>query len=231
MPLAGSAVLAIWNGIAAEAEEDFLAWHVREHIPERVGLSGFLRGRRYVASEGHPKYFNFYETRTPNDLVSDAYLARLDAPTPWTRKLVAKFTETSRTICKVAISDGIGDGAAIETVRLATKLGPEPFVRSMHERRACKVLSASGIVGFHVLEGQAASSSRATAEKRLRATADEIVDWILLIEAVDEAALTALRSSAASSTALIGAGAEPAMRRGIYRLQYSLSAAQLDSPR
>jgi hypothetical protein len=49
MGLLGKGVLAIWNGIAPEAEEDFVAWHVREHIPERVALSGFLRGRRYVA--------------------------------------------------------------------------------------------------------------------------------------------------------------------------------------
>ena len=39
----GKGVLAIWNGIAPEAEEDFVAWHVREHIPERVGLSGAAR--------------------------------------------------------------------------------------------------------------------------------------------------------------------------------------------
>lgn len=57
MGLLGKGVLAIWNGIAPEAEEDFVAWHVREHIPERVALSGFLRGRRYVALDGFPKYF------------------------------------------------------------------------------------------------------------------------------------------------------------------------------
>ncbi len=32
MALAGKGVLAIWNGIAPEAETDFVAWHVREHI-------------------------------------------------------------------------------------------------------------------------------------------------------------------------------------------------------
>ncbi len=61
MALAGRGVLAIWNGIAEEAEADFLAWHVREHIPERVAVPGFLRARRYVALRGEPRYFNFYE--------------------------------------------------------------------------------------------------------------------------------------------------------------------------
>ena len=43
MALLGTGVLAIWNGIAASAEDEFVDWHVREHIPERVGLPGFLR--------------------------------------------------------------------------------------------------------------------------------------------------------------------------------------------
>jgi hypothetical protein len=46
MSLLGKGVLAIWNGIAPEAEEDFVAWHVREHIPERVALPGFLRSEQ-----------------------------------------------------------------------------------------------------------------------------------------------------------------------------------------
>ena len=64
MALFGRGVLAIWNDITDAAETEFVRWHVREHIPERVGLPGFLRGRRYIAHDGRPKYFNFYETET-----------------------------------------------------------------------------------------------------------------------------------------------------------------------
>ena len=106
MGLQGKGVLAIWNGIAPEAEKEFVAWHVREHIPERVGLPGFLRGRRYVALDGLPKYFNFYETTTADDLSSPTYQARLNAPTEWTRRVVAQFRDASRTICDVAVSLG-----------------------------------------------------------------------------------------------------------------------------
>jgi hypothetical protein len=45
VPLLGRGVLAICNGIAPKAKDDFVAWHVGEHIPERVSLRGFLRGR------------------------------------------------------------------------------------------------------------------------------------------------------------------------------------------
>ena len=85
MALQGKGLLAIWNNIADGGDTEFLNWHIREHIPERVSISGFLRGRRYIAHEGHPKYFNFYETETPQILLSPAYRARLNAPTPWTR--------------------------------------------------------------------------------------------------------------------------------------------------
>ena len=67
MPLLGNGVLAIWNGIESNAELDFIAWHATEHIPERVALPGFLRRRRYVAADGHPKYFTFYETEQTED--------------------------------------------------------------------------------------------------------------------------------------------------------------------
>src|SRR5258708_31159805 len=127
MALIGHGVLAIWNGIAPAAEQDFVAWHVREHIPERVGLPGFLRGRRYVAVDGHPKYFNFYETETAAALSSPAYRARLNAPTEWTRRVVANFTDTSRTVCDVAFSVGVGEGSFIEAIVLETSAGAETF--------------------------------------------------------------------------------------------------------
>ena len=98
--LLGQGVLAIWNGISPEAEDDFVAWHVREYIPERVSLPGFLRGRRFVSIDGSPKYFNYYETTSVADLSSHAYLERLNAPTDWTRRVVGHFTDTSRTLCE-----------------------------------------------------------------------------------------------------------------------------------
>jgi len=49
MSLSGSGVIAIWNDITEEGRANFYEWHDREHIPERVGIPGFLRGRRYIA--------------------------------------------------------------------------------------------------------------------------------------------------------------------------------------
>ena len=40
MAFLGDGVLVIWNDITAEAETEFLAWHVLQHIPERVSIPG-----------------------------------------------------------------------------------------------------------------------------------------------------------------------------------------------
>lgn len=222
MALLGAGVLAIWNGIAPEAEAAFVAWHVREHIPERVGLPGFLRGRRYVAIDGAPAYFNFYETTSPAVLTSEAYLARLNDPSPWTRAVVAHFRDTSRTICDVVTSLGAGEGGVVEAIRLGVAGNAAAFVVTMQGGVLPAIQAAPGIVGIHLLQGRRDESAGGTAEKTLRSQADEIADWILLVEAVDAEAILAARSGVAASTALEQAGGAPGCQRGLYQLQFGL---------
>jgi len=52
MSLAGKGAVAIWHDIVPEGRDEFYAWHGREHMPERAGIPGFLRGRRYIALAG-----------------------------------------------------------------------------------------------------------------------------------------------------------------------------------
>ena len=72
--------------MAPGGEAEFDQWHLREHIPERVAVPGFLRCRRYVTLGEPPRYFYFYETESLDTLQSPAYLARLGDPTPWTQE-------------------------------------------------------------------------------------------------------------------------------------------------
>jgi hypothetical protein len=225
MALLGGGVLAFWNGIDPEAEAEFVAWHVREHIPERVGLPGFLRGRRYAAIDGEPAYFNFYETESAAALTSPAYVARLNAPTVWTKQVVAHFRDSSRTVCDVAVSLGAGEGGVIETVRLGTARPPAAFIAGMLKGALEPIVCAAGIVGVHLLQGRPADSAGGSAEKALRSQPDEVADWILLIEAVEAEAIRALRESAAATPTLVACGVAPGCRRGLYRLQFGLVKA------
>ena len=57
----GPLSIAIWNDIVEEYDGEFNAWHTREHMPERIGIPGFLRGRRYEAIDAGIRYFTLYE--------------------------------------------------------------------------------------------------------------------------------------------------------------------------
>ena len=223
MALLGKGLLAIWNGITDAAEVEFIKWHVREHIPERVGLPGFLRGRRYIAIEGRPKYFNFYETESPQTLVSPAYRARLNDPTPWTQAVIKEFKDMSRTICEVVATTGRGEGAWIEAFRIGAVADPA-FARAVAADVVGAIAQRDGIAGVHFAKGIEAPGNTPTTESRLRGQPDARCDWVLLVEAAE---LDLLKGCAAGDLLRRHAGSAT-VERGIYRLQYGLTHAELE---
>lgn len=56
MPLLGSAAMLLAFDIVADAITEHDHWHTYEHLPERLGITGFLRGTRWVAMRGQPRY-------------------------------------------------------------------------------------------------------------------------------------------------------------------------------
>ena len=144
MALLGGAVLAIWNDIAPGGDAEFDHWHISEHIPERVSVPGFLRGRRYNAVTGSPRYFTLYETEAVATLQSAPYLARLNAPTPWTTKCIQLFRNNRRTACRTTLSLGVGEGGALATLELGPRSDGEATLRSwLTEPRVRERLRAS----------------------------------------------------------------------------------------
>ena len=228
MSLLGRGVVAIWNGIKPEAEDEFLRWHVHEHIPERVSIPGFLRGRRYVAIDGTPKYFNFYETAQTSDLVSAAYLAALNRPSEWTETVVSSFVDTSRTICDVVWTGGVGEGALIETLKLETVLDATEFRLRLAEAVLSPLTDEPGVVGVHLLEGRGGPGSPDTAERRLRGGQDEVAAWVLLVEAVRHDVIERLRRKQLADHRLSEQGIAGTLRRGFYALQFSLTKSELE---
>jgi len=126
MSLAGSGAVCIWHDLTPEATDEFYQWHNREHMPERVGIPGFLRGRRYIAVAGSPTYFNLYEADSTDVLGGNDYLDRLNAPTEWTRRVVPSFRRVSRSICRVVYSEGVGQGGFMLTQRFEVAAAERP---------------------------------------------------------------------------------------------------------
>ena len=99
-------LMAFWADVETDYVAEFRQWHNCEHVPERVGIPGFTVGRRYRGIGEAPMFFMTYETEDPGVLGSAPYLARLGDPTPWTRKSVARFRNSVRTIYRLEASAG-----------------------------------------------------------------------------------------------------------------------------
>lgn len=224
MGLLGKGILAFWADIAPGGEAEYNHWHSREHIPERVGIAGFLRGRRYVAVSGSPKYLMFYETETVETLASPAYLARLNDPTPWTRRMLPLFRNNNRTVFRVTLSLGQGVGGAMATLRLGPLGDREEELRAWLTGTTLPALiERPGVVGAHLGEADLSATRVPTEERKLRDREDEVARWVVLVEGADgEAVETACRDHL-SPEALGRRGASPETALGVYRLLYCLS--------
>jgi hypothetical protein len=221
MTMAGQGVLAFWHDVAPGGDAEFDHWHLREHIPERVAVPGFLRARRYVTLGGPPRYFYFYETESLDTLQSPPYLARLADPTPWTRRTMPLVRNNKRTACRVVSSAGPGLGGVIATLELGPRAGHEAELRSWLIGTAVPaVVEHPGVVGGHLLEGDAAVSTAAKSdEKKLLATPDALVRWVVLVEGIDLPAVEGTCRDLLGVEALARRGAMDDAALGFYRLQ------------
>jgi hypothetical protein len=222
MSLAGLGVIAIWNDIAEGKLDEFLNWHNVEHIPERIGIPGFLRARRYRACSSGPQFFQLYELDSPNALTGADYTLRLNSPTEWTRRLSPIFQNSSRSLCKVAFSQGRGQGGCLATIRFEIE-GDERETREHRRRLAVEVLPAVAenfqIAGVHLCVADLGASRVETAEKQGRATQAKVPGNMIMVEgATDPGALEAICNSALSAAAL-RASRPPLL--DLYVLQFS----------
>jgi hypothetical protein len=221
MSLAGTGVIAIWHDISAAGLEDFYEWHNREHIPERVGIDGFLRGRRYIVAQGEPDFFTLYNVRDAGVLSCAAYHARLNDPTPWTLKAVTYFSNEYRSLCDVKASQGIGSGGLIGTIRFDCDVGRDAGVLAyLAETAMPAVVGLPAIAAMHVCCADLETSRRRSAEQQDRSD-NRVPRWIVLVEGTTLEAVSHVLGGSMGSEALAAAGA-PTAARGVYRLQHDL---------
>jgi hypothetical protein len=222
MSLAGTGVVAIWHDLLPEAKDEFYEWHNREHMPERAGIPGFSRGRRYVALDGGPEYFNLYEADTVEVLGAQDYLFRLNSPTPWTKQVVASFRSVARSICRVAYSDGVGQGAYLATARFdVSSTARSEVVRNFRQQLLPSLVDRIGITGVHLCLADETVSRVETAEKKARSEGTDVPTWIVLIEGCRvDFVRTAVEAFNVGLVALPGANAAvPDVN--VYQLEYT----------
>jgi len=227
MALLGQAALAMWWNMAPELRQDFEDWHTHEHFPERLGIPGFRRGSRWTSADGGEGIFVLYELEDYDVLSSPHYLARLNAPTPWSARLMPHHRNMVRGQTRVLDSVGSAVARQALTVRLSPAAGRADSLRASLKSLMTGLARQPGFAGAHLLQHQAPDIPQTT-EQKIRGGADRAVDWVLVVCAYEGQALAAAASHELAPDALERLGAEPAQERGIYEL--SCSATPGDPP-
>lgn len=220
MALLGSGAMILAFDMAPEALSDFDEWYTREHLPERLSVPGFLRGTRWTATSGSPRYFAMYEVKEVGILASPPYLDRLNSPTPWTTKMMAHFRGMTRGFCGVTGSFGVGLGMSGLLLRFKPEAGKEAALRSWLTGEILPGLAKQpGLTSAHLFESKI--KPEPTDEQRLRGQ-DAGVAWVILATGYNPDTVAALSNGALSAARLAQAGAGETVS-GVYRQVYSLT--------
>jgi hypothetical protein len=228
MPLPGKGFLAIWNDAAAEHEAEWLKWHTREHMPERVGVPGFLAGRRYLdPSSAYHRYFTLYLGEDLSTFNSPPYLERLNNPTPWTRATGPYFRNFLRGACRVVASSGSGTSGALAAIRVL----PDGVATTVDATRAAaltdRLAAIEGIVAAHLGMADAAVTSVPTKERAARgATTEPVFHGVLIVEGLSRHDLARLMPTISDALQAAKLGVTPS-ESGLYDLSWSLTKADL----
>ena len=214
MNLAGRGIVAIWHDIVQERQAEFYEWHNREHMPERMGIPGFRRGRRYTAVQGTPQFFCFYEGDDLGAVAGPAYLYRLNNPSEWTQKMMPYFRNMSRSVCNVRYSEGPGEGGFIATLRFSASNKDED---ALVESVLPKIGGLPSIVGVHFCVADGAASNIPTVEKTFRKSTDICPPYTIMIEG------SSARFVQAAATTLL---ADVPADLGVYQLENTRSNLQ-----
>jgi hypothetical protein len=223
MPLLGPAAMLLSFDVVEQAIPEHDQWHTQEHLPERLSIPGFVRGSRWVALSGQPRYFVMYEVAQIATLTSAAYLERLNHPSPWTAKIMPYYRGMARGFCSVTGSFGVGIGHAGLLVRFRPAVASGSSLRDWLLQDLAKLPSRPGIGSAHLFEG--AVTPAMTSEQRIRG-ADAGYDWALFVTGYSEDALARLAQSDLASERLERQGAAEVVP-AIYRMDYALTEREV----
>ena len=210
--------------VAPEAISEHDDWHTHEHLAERLTIPGFLRGTRWVAFRGEPRYLVLYEIDELATLTSVAYLERLNNPSVWTARMMPHYRGMSRGLCAVTGSFGLGTGHVAVLLRFKPKSdSAAPLRRWLLQEVLPQLPAKPGVGSVHLMEG--AVTAQMTNEQRIRG-ADAGVDWAILFTGYSEDALAELVRNVLGPQHLEQHSTSGVLD-AMYRIDYSLIRAEV----
>lgn len=208
----GTGFLAIWSDVEPGALTDYRHWLTREHTTERVTTKGFLAVRVFRADRVDiNRFFILYELESPEVLDGPAYLARLNAPTPWSQRIMPQLGNFVRGGGIFTARAGRGEASIVAALRIE-HLTAEP------QRLADAIAALDGIAAVQIGLTDQARTSVPTAEKGMRQQ-EGFFAGLLIVEALDEPSLrAALRKAADLAPEIAAQAADAEIYHGIFAL-------------
>jgi hypothetical protein len=230
MALLGDSALAMWWDMAPDMRAEFEHWHSHEHFPERLALPGFLRASRWAAADGGEGFFILYELQDHGALSSPEYLARLNAPTPWSTRLMPHHRNMVRSQTRVLHSHGAGVARHAMTLRLSPRGGEEERLQAALREMIEELPLRAGLGGAHLLRTDTPAIAPTT-EQKIRGNADRSADWVFVVCGYELQALKGLAQQALAPAALGAAGAAPDGIASWYSLSQAMARGEIGASR
>lgn len=225
MALLGKAALAMWWDVAPDMRSDFEHWHSHEHFPERLGIPGFRRASRWTSASGGEGIFVMYELEAYEVLSSQHYLERLNAPTPWSTRMMPHHRNMVRSQCRVLETRGGSVARHALTIRLSPQGGRDEELRATLRSLIDGWVTRPGLTGAHLLRHETPPIALTT-EQQIRG-GDQVADWVLVVFGYESATLEALAKLELDAESLVQMGAEPASFTALYGLSFSAVPADM----
>lgn len=163
-------LMAFWADFDDDFVKEYRRWHNCEHMAERVGIPGFLAGRRYCGNGDAAMFLMYYETETPSVLASEAYHNALNNPTPWTREVLKHFRNPSRNIFRLDAAAGEEpDGAApfLATMRFNLSKDDQAIIGHYRDVLLPDLASQTGVQRVRLWQIDTDISSIQTSERQI----------------------------------------------------------------
>jgi hypothetical protein len=229
MALTGNAFLAIWHDIETSGQTEYMEWHTREHMPERLSIPGFTIGKRLINhSIPRYRYGTVYCGENVEVFRSPAYLERLNNPTDWSNKVQPTFRNFLRVACDRIASAGVGEGGAMATIRLDLQDGAGTGdIEAGAPQLVEDLLGITAACGAHLGLARTEVSGVKTRETELRpGMKEKEFDAVILVEGsglpeLEDSVPRFLEAIAASKCGL----GDPATI--VYNLAYQLTAEDM----
>lgn len=209
-------LLFVATDVDASDDADFNRWYDREHVEERVRISGFLSGARYVSRHGGKQYLGLYRTESLAAFTTADYRAAFERQTPWSVANLDRMRDPMRRVCAVQAVTGFGSGSQLVVLPLPANDDADLLIVQAREL-GLTLSDAAGFVQSYLLVPDPVLSTPLPRES----TQNRQLAPLFVVEASTEAGALALRDLACS------AFKRDASAAWLLELGWKLNAAEL----